>query len=343
MGTWRLFHLLPRLSSSANADRASTMPGPKWVDAVIVYVVQLVTRWAAGMGARYVKGYKKMSFSPYLIPHRFGLLIYSTFMESQQPLLKTPINYYGGKHQMLRHILPKIPQHHTYVEPFFGGGAVFWGKPESKAEVINDANGRLITFYKVLKHSFDDLKELIDETFQSRQQHAETGLIYKGEITDELQMAWAVWVQTNLSFGRQIGSGWSYDRKGKCALRISNKKEQLTQAYQERMKLVTIENNDVFKVIKAYDSPDTFFYFDPPYVSANQGHYAGYTEEDFIRLLEACAKMEGKFLLSCYPEQVLLDYRQKYGWASEDNQKIMVTEPKNRTAKVKVECLTWNY
>ena len=51
---------------------------------------------------------------------------------------KTPITYYGGKQSMLRDILPLIPEHQIYVEPFFGGGAVFWAKEPTKCEVIND-------------------------------------------------------------------------------------------------------------------------------------------------------------------------------------------------------------
>lgn len=45
---------------------------------------------------------------------------------------KTPISYYGGKQSMLKHILPIIPNHTIYVEPFFGGGAVFWVKSSSR-------------------------------------------------------------------------------------------------------------------------------------------------------------------------------------------------------------------
>lgn len=55
-----------------------------------------------------------------------------------QIYLRTPISYYGGKQQMLRHILPLIPDHETYVEPFFGGGAVFWAKQPVNQEIIND-------------------------------------------------------------------------------------------------------------------------------------------------------------------------------------------------------------
>lgn len=54
--------------------------------------------------------------------------------------MKTPISYYGGKQNMLKRILPLIPRHTQYVEPFFGGGAVFWAKPESEVEVVNDIN-----------------------------------------------------------------------------------------------------------------------------------------------------------------------------------------------------------
>lgn len=46
-------------------------------------------------------------------------------IEKPKARLKTPISYYGGKQSMLKHILPIIPEHTIYVEPFFGGGAVF--------------------------------------------------------------------------------------------------------------------------------------------------------------------------------------------------------------------------
>ncbi len=50
-----------------------------------------------------------------------------------QVKMTTPIAYYGGKQQMLRHILPLIPRHQIYVEPFFGGGAVYWAKKPGQA------------------------------------------------------------------------------------------------------------------------------------------------------------------------------------------------------------------
>ena len=263
-----------------------------------------------------------------------------------KPVMRTPITYYGGKQNMLKEILPKIPPHAIYIEPFFGGGAVFWAKERSNAEIVNDTNERLITFYKVIKYDFEALRDQVDETFHSRAQHKDSGAAYeeaKDEIKDHLRVAWSVWVQTNMSFASQIGSGFGYDRGGKCALKLANKKNAFTEAFQERMRGVTIESYDVLKVMKAYDGPEAFFYLDPPYVSANQGHYAGYTLEHFRQLLDACAKLQGKFLLSSYPEAILMEYREKYGWNCEDHTKTLAVDGRRKQNKTKVECLTWNY
>lgn len=260
--------------------------------------------------------------------------------------LKTPITYYGGKQNMVRHILPLIPQHHTYIEPFFGGGAVFFAKSPSQAEVVNDINNRLVTFYKVLKYDFDEIQRLVDETFHSRAQHKESEAVYftqEDEVSAPVACAWSVWVQTNMSFSSTIGGGFGYDRKGKTSFRTYNKKNRFTEAYQERLKKVTIECYDVLKVIKAYDAPDAFFYLDPPYVSANQGHYAGYSQADFEKLLDACAEMQGKFLLSSYPEESLMKFRKAQGWKSEDIQKTLAVDGRRAENKLKTECLTWNY
>jgi len=230
--------------------------------------------------------------------------------------LKTPITYYGGKQKMACHILPLIPEHFTYVEPFFGGGAIFFAKPPSPTEVVNDINHRLVNFYKVLKYDFEEIERRVDETFHSREQYRESGAAYYSQadqITDPVGCAWAVWMQANMSFASKIGAGFGYDRKGKTPNRLAGLKSRFTQDYQRRLKRVTIENYDALKVIRTYDSPDTFFYLDPPYVSSDQDHYEGYSMDDFRQLLDTCATMQGKFLLSSYPELLLLEYREKLG------------------------------
>ncbi len=260
--------------------------------------------------------------------------------------MKTPITYYGGKQSMLPKILPLIPVHCTYVEPFFGGGAVFWAKQPANFEVVNDLNNRLITFYKVLKYDFEDLSNKIDETFHSRFQKKESWEEYKSgadEIKNEIQMAWAVWTSLILGYGSKLGNSFGFDKKGTQPLRVFNKKAAFTQAYQQRLKKVTIESYDAIKVIQTYDSEDTFFYLDPPYVSSNQGHYAGYNLEMFTKLLDVCANMKGKFILSSYPEEILQEYRKAYNWNFQDFEMRISMTAKNDPTRMKTECLTYNF
>ncbi len=102
-----------------------------------------------------------------------------------------------------------------------------------------------------------------------------------------------------------------------------------------------IENNDALKVIETRDSPETFFYLDPPYINCNQSHYSGYTEKDFEKLLEALSKIKGKFLLSSYKSPILEKYIQKHKWLTMDiDGHTMVN---SKVLKAKTEVLTSNY
>lgn len=98
---------------------------------------------------------------------------------SKSTKLKTPISYYGGKQSMLKEILPLIPEHRIYVEPFFGGGAVFWAKEPSRSEVINDVNMNIVNFYEVLKHSYFELRKRVEATLHSRETYKKALIIYE--------------------------------------------------------------------------------------------------------------------------------------------------------------------
>ncbi len=63
---------------------------------------------------------------------------------------------------MLPILLSMLPEHTTYIEPFFGGGALFWAKEPVKVEVINDFNANVCNFYEVLKTNFTELQEMVE-------------------------------------------------------------------------------------------------------------------------------------------------------------------------------------
>lgn len=256
--------------------------------------------------------------------------------------MKTPISYYGGKQSMLKHILPIIPEHRVYIEPFFGGGAVFWAKEESEVEIINDYNGMVVNFYQQLKSNFDELKTLIDSTPYSREVYKQAMVIYNNPyIFSPVHKAWAFWVGTIQGFSNKIGSWRSSTQRSKESLLNFNKKAAFERSLSYRLEFVQIEHKNAVELIKKQDSPDSFFYVDPPYVDSNQGHYGGYTQEHFDELLEVLSSLKGKFLLSSYPNDNLNKYRKEFNWQSSDKEMNLSS---SRTGnKRKIEALTANY
>jgi DNA adenine methylase len=256
--------------------------------------------------------------------------------------LKTPITYYGGKQLMAKHILPLIPVHDSYIEPFCGGAAIFWLKEPSKLEILNDTNKELINFYDVLKNDFVSLEKEISISLHSRNLHRDAFTVYNNpHLFTSLKRAWAVWVLSAQGFGGQLSSTWGRDTRGnKTVKAIASKRESFSLDYAVRLQNVSLESRDAIKVILSCDYLDAFFYVDPPYYNADMGHYDGYTIDDFERLLQTLSKIEGKFLLSSYPSDILDKYIKLFKWHSYG---IEMPVHCSNKGKRKIEVLTANY
>lgn len=263
----------------------------------------------------------------------------------KQIILRTPISYYGGKQKLASTVLKFMPAHTLYCEPFVGGAAVFFAKPVSDVEVLNDTNQELINFYRVCKNRFHDLQSLVRTTLHSRMQHDDAWVIYnKPHLHDEVRRAWAVWVLSTQSFSAMLDGSWGYDRKDNTTTKkISNKREQFTEDLAIRLQNVQIESADALYIIQRCDAPDTFVYADPPYFNSNCGHYDGYSEADFVSLLNTLAGMKGKFLLSSYHSEPLDRFVKQYGWSQWDVEQNVTVNAKSGYRKKKVEVLTANY
>ena len=255
--------------------------------------------------------------------------------------MKTPITYYGGKQTMIKYLLELVPGHSIYCEPFFGGGALFFAKPKSEVEVINDKNGEVINFFKVVKTKFAELQSEVQATLHSRELYKKAMVVYAHpDLFSDVKRAWALWTLTNQGFAGMIGS-WGFGKTDSKEKAVANKRDDFTKAYAHRLRTAQIESNDAVKVFERCDSKDTFTYADPPYIGSDMGHYEGYTEEDYKKLLIALSKAKGKFLLSSYPSPLLNQYIKKYKWRVKKVVKtVAVTK---HTDKVKTEMLVFNY
>lgn len=245
---------------------------------------------------------------------------------------------------MIRHILPLIPEHTLYCEPFCGGAAVFWAKEPSGVEVLNDTNKELVNFYEVAQNDYVALETMVRISLHSRTLHRDAQVVYSSpHLFDRVKRAWAVWVLAVQSFSSMMDGSFGYDKaKNTTSKKVHNRREGFTEEYAIRLQQVQVECTDALRVIRSRDGAEAFFYVDPPYYNSDCGHYDGYTIEDFDMLLSQLSKVEGKFLLSSYNSDILADYVQRQGWHQQMfEQNVSVN--KGMSGKKKVEVLTANY
>ena len=259
--------------------------------------------------------------------------------------LKTPITYYGGKQKLVPAILPRIPSHDLYAEPFCGGAAVFWAKSPSQVEVLNDTNKELMNFYRVVQNDFSALEKEIRISLHSRDLHRKAGVIFNNpDLFTEVKRAWAIWVLSVQSFSAMIDGSFGYDKqKNTTTKKITNKREAFTEDLAIRLQNVQIEAADALYVIRSRDTPEAFFYCDPPYYNSDCGHYDGYSLEDYEALLKTLSQIRGKFLLSSYPSALLKQYSKANGWHVWSVEKGVRVNAKSGYLKRTVEVLTANY
>lgn len=235
--------------------------------------------------------------------------------------MKAPITYYGGKLGMIKVILPLIPEHNTYTEAFAGGAAVFFAKPLARINVLNDLNGELINFYRTASAHGEELIQEIEQTLFSREQLEVAGFIYNhADYFSMVERAWAVWTLSHLGFSGTLSDSFVANKNGrnKKAITVGNAKAYIAGNICEirhRLEQCTIEQDNAFKVIQRYDTPDTFHFIDPPYVGRNMGHYAGmFNEENLHELLELLTDIQGKFMLTMYPNESIQQYATTNHW-----------------------------
>ena len=222
---------------------------------------------------------------------------------------KPPFSYYGGKQKMAAKICALMPAHTVYVEPFCGSAAVFFmkGLPQNKnsnhyRETLNDTNGLIINFFRVMqnKRQQAELIERLEYTLYAQDDYKYSKLLCRDIVDDPVLMAWAWYVNVNFSFANKLNAGFgtaNYSRE--LAITHYNRVERI-KMYRDRLKCTTIMNEPALRIIERFDSPQTLHYVDPPYPETNQGHYSGFTQQDFKQLIDRLKSCKGAVLLSCY-------------------------------------------
>ncbi len=226
-----------------------------------------------------------------------------------------PICYFGGKTILAPRIVRLLPRHDHYVEPFCGSLAVLLAKPPSVMETVNDLDGDLMTFWRVLRDNPDELARACALTPHSRAEHQAA---YNRTACDDLERSRRLWVTlTQGRGGIPRRSGWRHYVKpsgntSMPAYLTSYIDRMATVA--ERLQAVSLECLPALELIATYGrEPDVLLYVDPPYLGSSRSSagdprngtnryiHEMLNEDDHRELAAALTDCRAAVVLSGYP------------------------------------------
>lgn len=186
------------------------------------------------------------------------------------------------KKKLVNEFFPPPTSYTTYVEPFVGGGSVYFFKQkDNHKEVVNDIDPDIYEMFKGFQtYDGDTIAKAVNGDYTKK----EFEKLRDAEPTSDFDKFIKTFLMYRLSF---FGRGKTF---GKPRIHSS------FSDYKERLKGTTILNKDYKDVIKKYDGKNTFFYLDPPVrESTGKYYFPAINVEELVRVLN---KIKGKFLLS---------------------------------------------
>jgi DNA adenine methylase len=262
--------------------------------------------------------------------------------------IRPAIKCHGGKYYLAKWILDNFPKEiekMTYIEPYCGGANVFFNKPKSKIEVINDIDTGLIQIYRALRDEPSEFTRRLkickytEETFERA--------LKKEETEDYLECAVNEFILRRMSRGGlRKAFAWSDRQRGGKPGDINAWETSIKNlsSLSEKLQEVFIFNKPALEIIKSFNSPKTLLYIDPPYLHETRVSKNAYSfemsEDDHIDLANVLKKFSGKVIISGYSSPL---YNRLYrGWKV-CKQKVPNHSSQQKTKEVKTEIIWKNF
>lgn len=219
-------------------------------------------------------------------------------------VVKPPFAYYGGKTTLAPVIAGLLPAHEHYVEPFAGSLAVLLAKKPSRAETVNDLDGDLVTFWRVLRDRPEDLERVCALTPHGR---AELALAADLDVSDELERARRVFVRLTQSRSHSMKqTGWWTTKNplGRTVAPSVRAFAARIASAADRLENVSLESRDALELVRDYGSePNACLYVDPPYLGSTRAtnYRVEMTADDaHVALADALNECRASVVLSGY-------------------------------------------
>lgn len=233
--------------------------------------------------------------------------------------MKPPITYFGGKMTLAPAIAALLPDHDHYVEPFCGSLAVLLAKRPARMETVNDLDGDLVNFWRVLREQPAELARVCALTPHSRTEHLEA---YNLGEADNIERARRVWIQlTQGRAGVRSKTGWRHyvSPGGSSAAMpdyLNGYVDRMAPA-AERLHAVSLECRPALDLIRSYGrDKQVLLYVDPPYLGSTRssGRYVHEMTDDaaHLELAAALHDVKAAVVLSGYPSPLYDDLYK--GW-----------------------------
>ena len=259
--------------------------------------------------------------------------------------------YYGGKYYQLNWLLPLLPKCHHFVEPFCGAAYVALNREPSKLETINDIDGGVINFFKVLRDNGEELIDKLRLTPYSRNEFVHA-INYNGD--DKVEQARCFFVKQRQAFSgipNPSEGHWKFTKykSGGNNPPINNINcVQRLNVIISRLLKIQIDNRPATDVIIRNDTPDTLFYCDPPYVgssrakAADQVYKNEMSDDDHRELANVLHNVKGRVAISGHRSDL---YEELYGdWQRHDKDCFLAASNKAKIeSKRRVDSVWCNY
>ncbi|MCD8109041.1 MAG: DNA adenine methylase [Clostridiales bacterium] len=227
------------------------------------------------------------------------------------------LKYPGAKNRLAGWIASFIPEHKVYCEPYAGSLAVLFAKPRSHIETVNDLDGEIVNFFRVIRERPEEFGEMLRLTPYSREEYQLAFEPAGGPVERARRFAIRCW----MGFGSAAGKYQTGFRSGQQSnspnpAKAWAKYPEVVQEAVGRLQGVQIENQPALELLRRYDTEDVFFYLDPPYLHDTRTYRYFYNfemaEADHEELLQAVVSHPGRFMVSGYDNELYNDYLS--GW-----------------------------